>query len=374
MLRFIRHPANALLDLISAPLVKAFGMFLGAWLTGACMFYLLGHAYSINRELVLPDGSLDFNNYSFINCMFLAAMVVSTMGYADVAMLNRFPAEGRDVIIGFTIGYALMAYVLVVYATAQIVSYVVEGALGRYLERRRMERNLKSMTGHQVVCGLGTTGTHIIQELTKMELEVVGLDQSEAQVAALGQAFPEGVFFVGDGTKDEDLRKAGVERAAGVFSALSDDKDNIITVLSVRELNRKVRVVARATNVANVPKLKQVGATATISPNHIGGLRMASEMLRPAVVTFLDAMMRHKEQAVRFDEVAIRPGSPSTGQSLGQVNIRGRLGLLPVAVVKGNGAITYNPEDTTVLEGGDSVVAIMTPVQRRALDRLLNPE
>jgi voltage-gated potassium channel len=360
------------LDILSERLVKALGIFVATWLLGAAGFWIIGRYYGVNDRLVLPDGSLDHANYGFLNCLYLAGMTVSTLGFADLAMLNRVPGQGRDVMYAFMTAYALTSYLLVVYATAQIVSYVIEGALARYLEKRRMERDLSTINEHYVVCGLGQTGIHIVEELVKMDAEVVGMDIDQANVDVCRRGFPAALLFCGDCTLDENLSRAGVNRAVGVFCAVPEDKDNIITVLTSRQLNPNARIVARAQNLHNISKLKQVGASATISPNHIGGLRMASEMLRPSAVTFLDTMLRSASSTVRFENVVLRPGGPGAGKTLRELDVQRQMGVLVVGTVKRSGAIVYNPSAETLLEDGDAVIVICSPSQRQGLEQYLN--
>ena len=369
----VKH-RHFMLDLMGERLVKAFGIFLATWLVGGLGFYAIGWWYGANTHALLPDGSTDTANFSFLNCLFLAAMTVSTLGLADLAMLARVPGGGRDVAYGFMIAYALFSYLLVVYASAQIVGYVVEGALGRYLEKRRLMRDLNATQQHYVVCGLGSTGIHVVAELVKIQEAVVGVDMDAERVKAARALYPDEIFLEGDVTHDEMLETCGVKRARGMFAALNMDKDNILVVLTARQQNPDLRIVARAQELRNVEKLKRVGANVTISPNHIGGLRMASEMVRPAVTTFLDTMLRAPQQTTRFENVVLHKDSPAAGKTLKELDILTRTGLLVVATVKADGAIRYNPTADIRIMGGDAVVVIASPEQKKKLASVLNGE
>ena len=369
--RLFRHRVTVA-EVMRERLFTALGLFTLTWLMGALGFWAIGQYYGVNDHLDLPDGTRDHNNFGFLNCMYLAAITVSTAGFGDIGMLNRVPGEGRNVVYLYFTLYVLAAYVVMVYATAQIVSYVVEGALGRYLEKRRMERELKNISDHYVVCGLGSTGRHIMSELVKVDGRAVGVDIDPANVEQAKQEFPGELFVWGDGTGDETLRTAGLTRAKGFFCALGSDKDNIIAVLTGRHLSDKVRIVARSHALQNMDKLRQVGANATISPDHIGGLRMASEMLRPSVVTFLDTMLRSTDNTTRFENVKLSPSSKAGGRTLAELDIQGQLGIVVVATVLATGKIVYNPAPNTRLSPGDSLVAIVSPDQRSDLDRLVN--
>ncbi|MEW5847874.1 MAG: NAD-binding protein [Myxococcota bacterium] len=366
------HHRHLLLDLLRERLFKAALLFVGTWLVGGVGFWIIGRIYNVNDQLLLPDGTLDHTNFGILNCLYLAAMAISTLGFADMGMLNRVPGAGRDVIYMYLMTYALSAYIVVVYASAQIVSYVVEGALGKYLEKRRMERDLSEAAGHYVVCGLGMTGQNVVSELVKADRPVVGMDTNEERVAQLKALFPDGLFFVGDATEDQTLSHAGLPRAAGLFCTLPSDKDNIIIALSARQARPELRIVARATALQNLDKFRQVGANATISPNHIGGMRMASEMLRPAAVKFLDTFLRSQdEKRLHFESVRVDPASPCAGKRLAELRIHENLGLVVVATLSAQGSFRYNPPPETVVSGGDSVVVMVDPDGRAALERYL---
>ncbi|MBI5497232.1 MAG: potassium channel protein [Deltaproteobacteria bacterium] len=364
-----RHP---ILDFLQERLVKALAIFVGTWLLGGLGLYLIGWTFHMPTEMNAPDGSADAGNWSLGNCLWMATMTVSTLGMGDLSMFSRLPVLGRQVVYAYMIAYTLISYLLVLYASAQTISYVVEGALGRYLETRRMQRDLNELDKHFVVCGLGSTGLHIVQELVKVKATVVGVDTAPEKVAHAKTLFPTELFLDGDGTQDDTLERIGIRRAAGFFAAMGEDKDNIIAVLAARQVNPAARVVARAQESQNIEKLKRVGANVTICPTQIGGMRMASEMVRPAVTTFLDTMLRSQNSTVRFENVILRENGPAAGRMLKELDLRGRTGLIVVATVKAGGQIAYNPGPDTRVDGGDAVVVITTPDQKRVLETLLN--
>lgn len=208
---------------------------------------------------------------------------------------------------------------------------------------------ISRLKGHHIVCGCGVTGYVILEELVALGLRVVVIDINEERLEQVREI--RGVLTIqGDATNDEILLEAGVENAAGLAVALRDDKDNVFVIISVRQLNPKIRIVSQASATEVQRKLLRAGADSAVASSHVGGLRLVSQLVRPAVVSFLDLMLRQKESAVRFAEVEIGP--EWSGKHLGELAIERRIGL-PVLAIKppGEAPFVFNPgPETTLLE------------------------
>jgi voltage-gated potassium channel len=216
-----------------------------------------------------------------------------------------------------------------------------------------MAARLERMQDHVVVCGAGSTGIHAIRELAQLGTPFVVVDGNEAVAHEAARAHG-GAAVVGDATHDEVLEQAGITRARGIISALTDDKDNLYVTVTARALNPALRIVAKAIDVKAEAKLRRAGADSVVSPNQMGGLRMVSEMLRPEVTTFLDTMLRNKEQPLRIAEIPVPPASPWVGRPLADLRLPGRQVLLLAVREPGasGGRFTYSPpEDALVLAG-----------------------
>ncbi len=180
------------------------------------------------------------------------------------------------------------------------------------------------------------------------------------------------LYLQKDATEDETLIEAGIERAHGLVAALGDDKDNVFIVLSARALNPTLRIVARANEEENVEKLRKAGATEIVLPNAIGGLRMASMMIRPNVVAFIDEMMRVTGKTLSFEEVHVDHAPGLVGKTLAEAHIGRLTGLLVVAIRACDGQIHFNPGGRTMLNHGDMLIVLGTRTQINALPSLLN--
>ena len=220
-----------------------------------------------------------------------------------------------------------------------------------------MLKQIRDMHDHLIICGAGETGTFVVRELLKTKDVFVVIDQDEerlAKIALLGQI----PVLVGDGADDEVLHQAHIEKARGLASVLPEDKDNLLVTVTARQLNPSLRIVARCAEARMVDKLLRAGANSAVSPNMIGGLRLASELIRPSVVTFLDSMLRDTASTLRVEEIAIAEGSPWNGKTLRELDLHGRFDLLPLAVKSANGTLKCNPRAETALSGGSVLVVL----------------
>src|SRR5579872_7363342 len=223
------------------------------------------------------------------------------------------------VVIGF--GFLVAAYVL-----ASITSFLVERDITNIFWRRKMQKRISELKHHYIVCGLGATGRHVMEELQKTGTPFVAIELKEEVFTRVREhesgTFKDLLCVVGDATDDEVLEQANLAHAKGLISVLGNDKDNLVVTVMVRQRNPSIRIVARCSDPNFAEKLTKAGANATVSPNTIGGLRMASEMLRPHVVGLLDMMLKQQGHTLRVEEIEIHEHSPWIGKTLGSLHLR----------------------------------------------------
>jgi voltage-gated potassium channel len=222
----------------------------------------------------------------------------------------------------------------------------------------------KPMKDHIIVCGAGSTGRNIIEELLTTGVSVLAIDTLETELKEIADKYPEAQFsyIVGDATDDDVIAQTHLDQARGFIAALSSDKDNLYLTVTARQSNPGARIVARCAELSHVDKIKRSGADAVVSPNFIGGMRLVSEMLRPAVVRFLDDMLRDKRTPFRIEEVKL--GGNRLGATLREARVRERFGMTVLAVrARDDQAWTYNPDDGEKLEAGMTLVVLGAPEQ-----------
>ncbi len=299
--------------------------------------------------------------WAWLDSFYATVITLGTIGYGD--FVPKTP-EGRL----FTMGLVLSGLGAISYTLLELTDFVVEGHLQRFLRKRRTDSQLKKLKGHFIVCGAGRTGEPLAAELLKNKVPFVTIDRDPAKLER--EPFNLQPTLVGDASDDALLLRAGIAKAAGLAAALETDEVNLFLVLTAKNLNPKVRCVTKLVNESSRPKLLRAGADALVAPNFIGGLRMASELVRPNVVSFLDVMLR-QSKGVRFEEAPVPAGSPAVGKTLGALDLQGSLGLSPVAVREGGKDFVYNPGPQQRLKAGDTLVVIAEPEKLAKLRKLL---
>lgn len=292
--------------------------------------------------------------WSWLDSLYMTVITLSTVGYGETHPLTT---GGRL----FTIVLILGGIGVMTYSFSTITSVLVEGELSDAFKRRRMQKEIDRMSGHYIVCGGGHAGGVIASELKRTQRPFVMLDRSAETLQSVSERLGPGGYQVveGDATTDDVLKRAGVERAAGVFAVLSSDQDNAFVALSAKGLNPKIRVVSAQKEIGVREKLFRSGADNVVNPEYIGGLRMASEMIRPVTVGFLDSMIRERGEIVRFEEVRVPPGSPFVGKTI--ETVKGAAGDAPLCVAilpAGAGKYEINPPPSRPIAASDSLVML----------------
>lgn len=327
-----------------------------AFITGGLLALVLSVGTAVYKYIGGEQATL-------LNCLYMVVITIATIGYGEIIDLSHSPG-GRifTMFLSFT-GVGIMTYIMM-----SLTDFVVEGELNEAFRRRKMEKRIEKLRDHYIVCGADGVGTHVARELlaTQRPYIVVDVHREKIEHHHGGEDGPP--FFVGDATDNETLEKAGIGRAAGLFAVTGDDNLNLVISLSARQLNPRIRVVARCDDPRNSEKMQRAGADSAVSPTRIGGLRIASEMVRPAVVNFLDEMLRREDLALRIEDVAV-PES-MVGQQLGALGLHRFQTLLLLAVRTGDGW-TYNPPRDYVMHAGETLVFMGSPGERKQLEQAL---
>jgi len=318
--------------------------------------------------IILLGGSLAYyiigdRAYSFLDCLYMTFITISTIGYGEVIDLSASPA-GRV----FTMLVALAGIITLTYTFSMITALIVEGHLTDSFRRRKMEKMLEQSGDHFIVCSAERVGTHIVNELASTQRPYVVIEQHQEHIDELLEKHPDTLYVLGDATDNEVLLKAGIERARGLFATEDDDNRNLVVCLSASHLSPDLRVISLAREPKNINKMKHAGAASVISAEQIGGLRMASEMARPAVVSFLDIMLRDKERNLRIEEVPVP--AAMAGMTLLDLKLKRFRDLLLMAIQEGANWV-YNPGETHLLSANSVLVFMGTPDARIQLEKEL---
>ncbi len=299
--------------------------------------------------------ALGHGRWSFEDCVYMTVITLSTVGFGELN--NMSTVHGARLL---TVGLIVGGVGTIAYVQGTVAALLVEGVIGQALRRNRMRKIIDGMSGHVVVAGAGSTGRHTIEELITTQTPFVVIDRDVAHLERLNAEMAGGklLYVAGDATEDSVLLAAGVDRARGIVSALTDDKDNLYVTLSARSLNATGRIVTKVTDSTVVAKMLRAGATTVVNPTMIGGRRMAGECIRPVVHEFMDQMFRDKDRNLRLEDVAIPAGSALIGVALKDAPIRRETRALVIAVRAPNGDFMYNPEPDVRIEEGSALVVL----------------
>ncbi len=304
--------------------------------------------------------------WTMADCLYMTVITVTTVGYGEIL-------EGMDKVQyarAFTTVLLVFGTGILVFFASTITAFIIEGDLRNVLFASRMKKRMKRMKDHIIVCGAGSTGRNVIEEMLKTGVAVVAIDLNEQELREIADKFPKTNFtyIVGDATDDDVMAQVNLGEARGLVAALASDKDNLYLTVSCRQANASARIVARCAELSHVEKIKRSGADAVVSPNFIGGMRLVSEMLRPAAVKFLDDMLRDKRVPYRIEEVLLGDGVIGLGTTLRDAKIRERFGMTVLAVRNtDNTSWTYNPDAGEKIGPGMTLVLLGSPEQVAAL-------
>jgi voltage-gated potassium channel len=292
--------------------------------------------------------------WSLFDAVYMSLISAATVGFGELPGMESM--QGARVVTALVILAGVGAFT---YLQSALTAFLVEGSLGAAFRRNRMQRQIEKLEGHVVVAGCGSTGQHVVEELLATRTPFVVIDKNHAHLERMNEESKGRLLYVhGDASEDHVLAAAGAARASGIVAALSHDRDNLYVTLSARSINAKARIVSKVIEPEAVPKMLRAGASATVSPNTIGGRRLVSELLRPNVVEFLDVMLRDREQSYRFEEIVVPEGSRLAGRALKALRLREETGALVVGLRGGDKALRFNPPAETVFAAGDVVVVL----------------
>jgi voltage-gated potassium channel len=286
--------------------------------------------------------------WNFLDALYMTIITLTTVGYREVHELSS-----RGMI--FTIVLLMVGVGTFLYALSAGAKIILEGELQELFGRKRLEKKIKELKGHYIVCGYGRMGKIICRELKAKNVPFVAIERNGD---FLNNRLDDFLGISGDATNDDILREAGIERAKGLISVLPNDALNLYVVLSARELNPDLHIVARAGEEGSENKLLRAGADKVVSPYHIGGLRIAHTILRPAVVDFIEFATKTGNLELQMEEVTIPEGSSMADKSLDQCGIGRELGIIIVGIKRHTGEMRFNPTSRSTIKAGDTLIAL----------------
>ncbi|HCY86331.1 MAG TPA: potassium channel protein [Desulfobacteraceae bacterium] len=298
--------------------------------------------------LVILAGTLGYYiivpKVGIMDCLYMTVISLTTVGYGEVV-----PVSGNRIAEVFTICLICSGMGVILYAISMLTAAIIEGELSGAIRKKRMLEKIKGLSEHYIVCGGGKTGRPVLAELVKNQKKIVLIEADEEQIALCKTLVDDLLYLVADATDDDILMSAGIERAAGIIITLPSDKDNLYITMTSRMMNHGIRIISRMTNQKLKPKLMKAGANGVVSPNLIGALRLASEMIRPTVVDFLDSMLRSNQGNLRINQLSVNENSLFMGKAIADLELRKRFSLLLMGIKERGCDVEFDPSHDKVL-------------------------
>ena len=287
--------------------------------------------------------------WGWFDCFYMTLITLATIGYGEP---HDISTAGR----AFTAFLIISGVGVVGYAVTLIAQSAIQGELLETWEKRRVQERLKKLKDHYVICGAGRVGLRVARGLDAEGCDFVVVDRDREQIdmfAANGW-----LALPGDATREDVLLSAGIERARGIVCALPSDADNVFIVLTARDLNERLRIVARVNDESTIPKMRKAGADKIISPLRTGAHQMVQALVRPTVAEFIEFATQTQDLDLVIEEVLVLPDSALAGRTLRDSDVRKTLDVILIAILRGGGEMLFNPTGETVVSAGDKIIAI----------------
>lgn len=317
---------------------------------------------------ILTVGILGFmliEGYSFKDALYMTIITVSTVGFGLVKPLS--PAG-----IYFTVFLITTSFILIAFIVQSVISILIDTDLRLFIKRLRMEKLVRRLKNHVIVCGYGKNGHHAVEELLLHGEIVVVIERDHNVIAEHEFHKKENLYFIeGDATHDDVLQSANVHNARALISTLPTDADNVFVVLTARELNPGLLIISRASDEQTDSKLRRAGADYVIMPDHIGGHRMGKLVSQPDVLEFLDYIMVKSGNTVNIESIPCEKlPREYMGKTIGELDIRRNTGANVIGLKLKDGTYIFNPAPEERIEAGSRLFVLGTPEQIEKLIKL----
>jgi voltage-gated potassium channel len=282
----------------------------------------------------------------------MTTISVTTTGFTEVHPLS--PA-GRV----FTVFLLIMSWTAFAFAVTRLTQYVVSGEINKYFKTRRIMSSIEKLSGHVIVCGYGRNGQQAAQILQYHNQPYVVIEQRQELIDKAIAEKPRLLYLIGDGTDDEILKRAGIERARALITALPTDADNVFIVLSARSLNPNIQIISRASHAGSYPKLIKAGANHVIMPDRIGGTHMATLISKPDVVEFIDFLSSEEGESIHIESVEYNQlPIEIRDKSLQDIMAWKKTGVSCIGIKTADGKFVISPPENTVITSGMKVLVL----------------
>lgn len=320
--------------------------------------------FILNSLLVIGTiGYVVIDGYSWFNAFYMTVITVATVGYGEIEPLST---TGRL----FTAFLIITSFGTFAYAVSAITKFVIDGEFNQFFKTKRLMATIDKLSDHVIVCGYGRNGRQAAHILKKHDKRFVVIEESSKITEAINHKFSD-LILNGNATQDEVLIKAGILRAKALITTLPIDADNLFIVLTARNLNPNLTIISRASDDGSDTKLKIAGADNVIMPDKVGGAHMASLVMKPDVMEFVDYITAQGGDNINLEEISFDGSIISQNKTLKDLEIRNKSGANIIGFKTAMGEYIVNPSADTKIIPHSKIFVLGTPEQIRTLKSIL---
>jgi voltage-gated potassium channel len=324
---------------------------------------IIGSLLSLLILFLGTVGYMLIEGWGPFDAFYMSIITISTVGFSEVHQLGRIGRTFTVILVFFGVGFSL-------YVAGAVVQFMVEGRMRHILGRRRLDRKIKRIKDHYIVCGYGRIGRVVAHSLRSKFSDIVVIEKSQDLVPVMEG---DGVLFLcGNASEESLLKRAGIAEAKGLIAVLATDTDNVFLVLTARQLNPDLYIMARAGHEDSKSKLLAAGADQVESPYVMGAINMATKVLRPEVTNFLELALGYRDKKIQMEEIPATEASELIGVPLKDTGIRQNYDVIIIAIKLQSGEMLFNPSFDAVINAGDTVIAVGEDRHLQRLEKALN--
>ncbi|MDE3743963.1 potassium channel family protein [Maribacter polysaccharolyticus] len=314
--------------------------------------------------VVLATGIIGYrllSDLTWLDAFYMTVITVTTVGFSEVGPLS---AEAKV----FTVFLIISSVFIFAFAISVVTEYILSRNSLDIIKKKKVKNMINKLSNHVIICGFGRNGNQAALRLNAYKRPFVIIENDKEVIDKYGDSY---LFVEGDANDDEILLAAGIERAKYLITTLPDDAANLFVVLSARQLNKELTIISRASLVTSQKKLKLAGADQVIMPDKIGGDHMASLVVMPDLISFMDELSLEGEHTTNLEEVAIEEFSEQgEHKSLRDLDLRRKTGCTIIGYIAPDGKYTINPEANMQLQPKSKVIVLGRPEQIRKLNEM----
>tara|TARA_B100000795_G_scaffold268988_1_gene257118 strand:+ start:1274 stop:2293 length:1020 start_codon:yes stop_codon:yes gene_type:complete len=318
--------------------------------------------------LILVIGVIGFMTldprYTLVEAIYMTVITIATVGYREVYE----PTQGSMIFVSILI---VTSFGTFAYTVSAISAYIIDGEFRNYFKEYKVKAEVNKLRGHVIVCGYGRNGCQAVAVMQAHNQPFVVVENDNDVVEELKRSHPDILLVLGDATHDETLLNAGIEKATALITTLPSDSHNLFVVLSARSINPKLKIISRASEDNSDKKLRIAGADNVIMPDKIGGAHMASLVMMPDVVEFIDYISAQGQIDINLEEISFEKlPDKFRNKSINDIGVRGLTGANIIGLKDDAGEFVINPSPDTIITSKIKMFALGTPEQIKKLKQL----